>query len=237
MDAPTPRPDPTFEKEGPRSPHEPWWSKQGYLPLIAFWGGLLGLSLFILAKPEKEQPIFQQDASVGYQFTFVDMDLKDHSKDGLVYISANKATYDRQEGSVFLENPEIRSTDKDNADQWKANGRFGVATVQQRGNLFPSSLGDVRLASDVVIAQPAANRILSTSGVVSYLFDEQILLSKDRAFVRDKARQTTMTGFLMGTIGERQVLLQGDTVDDMVARYRKLRSLREKQAQEGGTGE
>ncbi len=179
--------------------------------------------------------MFQENVSIGYRFTFDNMNLTDQSKDGVVYISADKATYDRQEGKVFLESPEIRSMNSDGEEQWRASGRHGTAEVQKPGNLFPSSLGDVRLASDVVIAQPAANRILSTSGVVSYLVGDQVLVSADRAYVRDLSRRSAMKGFLMGTIGERQMLIQGNSIEQMVDRYRKIRQIRENQEAEGGT--
>jgi hypothetical protein len=213
----------------------PWWKSQGFLSLVAFWGVLGGLSLFILATPERTQQVFRSDAPVGYRFTFENMRLQDHGQDSTTFITAKEATYDRRRAQVSLVAPAIIVQSTAGEERWRATAGHGIADVPRRTDLFPSSLGDIRMMTDVVIADVANDRILTTSGMVWYLAADQVLLSTDRTLIRGRARTATASGFLLGTLDGRQVLVQGSSSADLTSRYRALRQSRQNKPAEGGT--
>lgn len=197
----------------------PWWKRQGSVSLIAFWGVLGGLSLFILATPERPQQILQSDAPVGYRFTFEEMRLQDQGEDSSTLIYAEKATYDRRRAQVTLVAPTVIMQSTAGEDLWRTTAGQGIAEVARRTELFPSSLGDIRMETDVVIEDIANGRVLSTSGVVYYLAADRVLFSTDRTWVRTKrSRALFPYGFLMETQDGVRVR-QGRPGSDLLGEY------------------
>ncbi|MFH1739534.1 MAG: LPS export ABC transporter periplasmic protein LptC [bacterium] len=198
-----------------------WWQKQGVMSLLVFWGILVFLSLFILLSPERPQEVLQSKTPTGYNFTFEEMDLRDQAEDGdvITRVHAKQAEYDSKGAQVFMVAPAIIVENTAGEELWRATAQSGRADVPNVSELFPSQLGDIRLATDVWITDRATGHVLSTSGVVSYLTEHKVLVSVDKTLVRmGRGTATFPYGFLMETLKGRRIT-QGRPDVDLVEEF------------------
>ncbi len=189
MDAPPSRPSqarPETKSVDIASPEAiPWWRGRGVASSLAFWGGLLLIVLYILSVREERLSFPESQGPLGYYFVFQDMRLEDRSRDAVTFVKAQEAEYDPAEAQVRLVAPEVIIHGTAGEEICRAVAGSGLADVPDVTELFPSTLGDIRLATDVQIhySESGQPRILSTSGEVSFFPDYRVLICQDRTRV------------------------------------------------------
>jgi len=154
---------------------------------LAFWGGLLLIVLYILSIREEELSFPQSQGALGYYFVFKNMSLEDRSRDAVTFVNAQEAEYDPAEAQVRLVAPEVIINGTAGEEICRAIAGSGLADVPDVTELFPSTLGDIRLATDVQIhykdKESGRPQILSTSGEVFFFPDYSVLICQDRTRV------------------------------------------------------
>ena len=222
MDAPPSRPSQTRPETKPVgiTPAEaiPWWRERGVRSSLGFWGGLFLMAVYILCVREEELPFPQSQGPLGYYFVFRDMRLEDRSRDAVTFVNAREAEYDPMKAQVRMVAPIVIINGTEGEEICRAIAGSGLADVPDVTELFPSTLGDIRLATDVRIhyEESGQPRVLSTSGEVSFFPDYRVLICRDRTRVESPGGSSASfkEGFLLELTQAGRHLTTGKSVEE-----------------------